>query len=210
MAAVTGTCAAVREAVSACRDGEPAALAAGDVARHLAACRDCRTFEDGLEEVGRRTRVTAAAEVPDLSDTIVAAVAERTPARDRDRDRVRGLRLVVALAGVAQLLVAVPLLAGVAGAGGHLGRDLGAFELALGVGFLVAAFQPHRAPGVLPVAAVVVVTVVLGGAVDLVAGRATLLMELPHLSEIVGLAALWALYRRSPQRPVTLRAAEVV
>jgi predicted anti-sigma-YlaC factor YlaD len=90
----------------------------------------------------------------------------------------------------------------------HLGRDLGALELALGIGFLVAAYQPHRAAGVLPIAAVAAGVVVVAVAIDLIAGRTSLLAELTHLSELVGVVALWALTRRLPDRP-DLRATAV-
>jgi predicted anti-sigma-YlaC factor YlaD len=206
MSSLSATCAAVREALSARLDGEASPVEADDVDRHLAACVACRRFEVAVADVGRRTRLAGAPEVPDLSASIVAAVAAEDAGEDR---RTRDLRVVVALAGLAQLAVAVPLLLGLVDAGGHLGRDLGAFELALGVGFLLAAWQPHRTAGVLPVAAVVAGTVLVASTLDLATGRATLLMELPHLSELIGVAALWALRRRRSGMPTTMRAAEV-
>jgi predicted anti-sigma-YlaC factor YlaD len=202
---ISATCAAVREAVSARLDGEASPLEPGAVERHLAGCADCRRFRAGAAAVDRRTRVCEAGEVPDLATSIVAALAPDGAGRGR---RVRDLRGVVALAGLAQLVVGAALLAGLLDTGGHLGRDLGAFEVALGVGFLYAAWQPHRAAGVLPMAAVVAGTVLVGSTLDLVAGRATLLMELPHLSELVGVAALWALYRRLPGVAAPSRAME--
>jgi predicted anti-sigma-YlaC factor YlaD len=205
MSPVSATCAAAREAVSARLDGEASTLGADALRHHLAACVDCRGFEVAAVSLDRRTRVREVERVPDLSASIVAAVASGEAGADR---RARDLRVVVALAGVAQLAVGAALLLGLLDAVGHLGRDLGAFEVALGVGFLYAAWQPHRAAGVLPMAAVVAGTVLVASTLDLLAGRATLLMELPHLAELVGVAALWALRRRLPANAPAGRAVE--
>ncbi|MEX0834758.1 MAG: hypothetical protein WD010_01605, partial [Nitriliruptor sp.] len=129
----------------------------------------------------------------------VALAEDRAALVDR---RTRHLQVLVGLAGVVQLVLAVPVLVGLVGPAIHLGRDLGAFELALGAGLLLAAWEPRRAAGVLPIAAVAAVVATLAGAMDLVAGRATILSELTHVTELVGVAALWALTRRSPDDTV--------
>lgn len=197
----TTSCVAVREAISADLDGEAAALPETTVARHLQGCRGCATFRDALPVATRRAVVAQAEAVPDLTGPILTALAEdRTAEQDR---RTRDLRVLVGLAGVVQLALAIPVLVGLAGPAAHLGRDLGALELALGVGLLLAAVQPQRAHGVLPIAAVVAVTVTLAGVIDLVAGRATPIAELTHISELIGVAALWALTRRLPLTTVS-------
>jgi predicted anti-sigma-YlaC factor YlaD len=203
---ISATCAAVREAISARLDGESSMLPSDAVERHQASCHPCHRFATATSALERRTRVHGAHEVPDLSAAIVAA-ASQDAGKDR---RTRELRWVVALAGLAQLAFGVALLLGLLETGGHLGRDLGAFELALGVGFLYAAWQPDRAAGLLPVAGVVAATVLVASSVDLVSGRATLVMELPHLSELVGVAALWALRRRRAGTPAPMRPVEAM
>lgn len=203
----TPGCEPVREALSAALDDEAPGLASETVDAHLGRCAPCRRHAADLRTLAGRTRLAPARPVPDLSASIVAAVADAPPARG---PRVRDLRVVVALAGVVQLAWAVPLLLGLVDAGGHLGRDLGAFELALGVGFLLAAWQPHRAAGVLPVAAVVAGAVLVAASVDLLTGRAALLTELPHVGELIGVAALWALCRRLPSETSSYRPAEVI
>lgn len=192
------TCASVRESVSAALDGEEAALPSVEVRRHLTTCGDCRRFEAALPGVNRRVTVAGAEAVPDLTAAILRALA---PGLGGPTPRPRELRFLVGFAGVIQLVLAVPVLVGAVGPAVHLGRDLAAFELALGAGLLLAAWQPRRAAGVLPIAAVVAVLATLGGVVDLATGRASFVSELGHLAELVGVAALWALVRRLPDPP---------
>lgn len=195
-------CTVVRESVSANLDGEPAPLPVAEVRRHLDDCEPCRGFEAAVRGVTRRTRVAAAAPVPDLTAPILAACSE-LPRHSGDR-RVRDLRVLVGLAGVAQLLLAVPLVLGTAGPELHMIRDLGAVQLAIGVGLIVAALDPSRARGLLPVVMAVVATLAFTVGIDLATGRAEIIAELTHLTEIVGAVALWALARRD-LRAATLR-----
>lgn len=194
--AASDRCAPVRESISALVDGEDAPLGGAAVDRHLDVCTSCAAHAAGVERIHRSVRVTGAADVPDLTADVLVAVTQAT--RRRAGRRVRELRGLVALAGVVQLVLALPFLLGLAGPDLHVGRDLGALQLALGVGLLVAAWQPWRAAGVLPIVAVVAGITVVAGAVDVAAGAATLAGELVHLSEIVGVAALWSLRRRDP------------
>jgi predicted anti-sigma-YlaC factor YlaD len=187
-------CAAVREAVSAHLDDEAAPLTRPEVRHHLEGCPSCRGFATALDDVARRTRVAAADPVPDLTDGIVAAVAAaRGP---EGRRRALDLRLLVAVAGLVQVALALPLFVGLVGPDLHVMRDLGAVQLAIGLGLLLAARDPSRSHGLLPVVAAVVAVSLVGAGVDVAAGRATVVAELPHLTELVGLVALWALSRR--------------
>jgi predicted anti-sigma-YlaC factor YlaD len=189
-------CGVVRESLSARLDDEGAPLTGAAVDRHLDGCHACARYATDLQRVHREARVAVADEVPDLTADILVAITEEqqvTVGR-----RTRELRLLVALAGAVQLALAVPVLLGLLGPAAHVGRELGALQLALGVGLLVAAWQPWRAAGVLPVAAVVASAAVVAGVVDVASGAATLTGELVHLSEIAGVLALWALRRRDP------------
>jgi predicted anti-sigma-YlaC factor YlaD len=189
-------CAVVRESVSADLDGEVGPLDELEVARHLRNCDACNRFATAAHSASRRVRLAAVQDVPDLSAAIMTGLADE-PSRSSAR-WVGRLRVVVAMAGVAQMLLAVPLVAGMVGADPHLGRDLAALQLALGVGLILAAVQPHRAAGVLPVIAVVAgATLVLAG-IDVAGGVATWTAELVHVSEIIGVLALWALSRALP------------
>lgn len=187
-------CAAVREALSARLDDEDGPIPAVEVARHLDTCAECATYADTLVHTHRALRVACADEVPDLTADILVAVT--ADAQAGTRRRTGELRLLVGLAGLVQLALALPVLLGGIGPDVHAGRDLGALQVALGVGLLVAAWQPWRAAGVLPVAAVVVAATVVVGTVDVVQGATTLVGELVHLSELVGVLALWLLRRR--------------
>lgn len=184
-------CATVREAVSASLDGEPALTAASDVAPHLEVCTSCRDFATEVAGLLRRTRVGAAELVPDLTEPIMRRLAA-VPVSPVS-SRTARLRVLVALTGVAQLLIALPLLAGVIGSDLHLGRDLASLQLALGVGLIYAAVQPRRAGGLLPVLTVVALGTLTTAGIDLITGTASWVLELTHLAELIGVAALWRL-----------------
>ncbi len=190
------TCAAVRTSVSADLDGEVAPLDDAEVTRHLQSCGACDGFTTDARAMARRVRVAAAQDVPDLTATIMTGLTDE-PATAAAR-WIRRLRVIVAMAGIAQILLAVPLVTGMIGKDLHLGRDLAALQVALGVGLILAAIQPHRAAGVLPVIAVVTgATLVLAG-IDVATGVATWTAELVHVSELIGVLALWALSRALP------------
>jgi predicted anti-sigma-YlaC factor YlaD len=193
-------CGDVREAISAALDGEEAPLAAARVRDHLDGCAACTRYADAVPSIARSTRVGEARQVPDLTAPILVAVTEQGVLDGRRR--VQHLRLLVALAGLVQLALAVPTLAGVTVAPLHLGRDLGSLQLALAVGLLVAAWQPRRAAGVLPIATVVAGAAIVTGVVDVVTGVATVVAELTHLAEVVGVLALWLLTRTSHEAAV--------
>lgn len=189
-------CQRCRESISAWSDGEAAASERVAVSDHLARCPHCAGFEDAVVAVNRRVRLAPAADVPDLTAQVLTAVTrEHQGQATRRRDQ---LRLLVALAGLVQLVVGLTVLLGV---GGHLARDLGAFEIALGAGLLIAAWQPHRAGGLLPMAAIVAAVATATSVVDLATGRAAIVAELPHLAEIVGVVLLWALWRHVGDEP---------
>lgn len=190
---MSAICESVRDALSARADGEATGLAPAQLDDHVAACRACAAFATALDDLARRTRVAPAEAVPDLTASILAAVD--TPDTARARARYGQLRGVLALVGVLQLLLAGPALLAVGALATHVTREVGIFEVALGVGFLVAARRPARAGGLLPVAAVVAGLILLTSLGDLLAGSTTLLRETTHLLEIGGTALLWTLDR---------------
>ena len=187
------TCQPYRDALSARADGEVVPLGT-DVEAHLDDCTACTAFAAAVDDLSRRTRVAPAEPVPDLTASILAAVD--TPDVARVRGRVEQLRGLLALVGVVQLLLAVPALVAVGGLTAHVAREVGIFEVALGIGFLLVARRPARAGGLLPVAAVVAALVTLTSVGDLLGGATTWLQETPHLLELVGTTLLWLLDRR--------------
>lgn len=196
----TPMCTPVREALSARFDGEPMPMSLEEVRRHLAGCADCTAYEPQLASVARKVREAGGAPVPDLTAPILVALADEREATATDR-RLLELRWLVGLAGIVQLALAMPALMGLVSPDIHVGRDLGALQLALGVGLIFAAWQPRRSIGVLPIAAVVAIASVVSVGVDVATGQAAFAAELTHLSEIVGVVALWALRRRVPNEP---------
>lgn len=192
-------CQPFREALSARADGEVAPVGHDALAAHLEACPTCTAFAAATDDLDRRLRVAPADAVPDLTAEVLAAVV--TPRVDRARTRFGQLRALLAVAGLVQLALALPVL--LAAGPGHVSREVGIFELALAVGFLLAAWRPARAGGLLPVAGVVagLATVVAVG--DVVVGTTSLVHETAHLVELVGTGLLWALHHHAD--PLALR-----
>lgn len=184
-------CEQVRETFSAWLDGEDGVVSQAVATRHLDACAGCRRYEAALAGAQRRLRLRPALVVPDLTEPILVADAAR---REREL-RARAARTLVGLVGLVQLALAVPLLLGVVEPELHLARHLGALELGLGVGLLVAAVQPRRAAGVLPIAAVVATVSVVSAALEIQRGHTTLLAESVHLLEVVAVLGLWLVVR---------------
>ncbi len=200
-------CAEVREELSARLDGERALLDDAVLGAHLVECPACARFRTGLPALNRRVRVASAAEVPDLTAQVLSAAA--APREVRDRRTTTWLRGLVAVAGGVQVLLGVATLLAITGPDLHVGRELGALQVALGVGLLLAAHQPLRAAGVLPIAGVVVLLTAVVAAVDVASGATSLAAEGRHLGEVFGLLALWQLHRRTGVASVARRGAGV-
>ena len=191
------TCEQWQDAVSARLDGEDPGIPAGALDAHLATCARCRNFAARIDPLDRLTH-TSRYDVPDRSADILAAVRGDRRVRPRATDLVP--RVALGLVGVLQLLASLPYLWSLTDA--HAARDLAAFQLALAIGFLVAAARPATATGLLPtaVALVAVLAVVVAG--DIAVGRVAAGAETIHLPEVVGVALLWLLAtrHRAPRR----------
>ncbi len=196
-------CDRIREALSARLDGEEPGIEASVVDRHLAACSSCTRWVDELAGLHRLVRVRAAEEVPDLSAAIVAGT--RWPSIVRRRTEapapVSSARWALFAVALSQLVLAAPalLLGDGGGAAVHTARELGSFDVALAVGLLVAAWQPERAWGLLPVVGVLALVISGTAALDLLRGDATSLGEAHHLLELAGVALLWIVAREAGQ-----------
>jgi predicted anti-sigma-YlaC factor YlaD len=188
-------CEAIREALSARLDGEASGLADSAVDAHLRTCAACTAWAEELSILHRMVRVREAEPVPDLTAAILGAGAAPRPVpRAQPISVARWGLFVVALT---QLVLAGPTLVLGEGSGAavHVARELGAFDVALAVGLLVAAWQPARAWGLLPVVAAL--ALVLGGTavLDVVRGTATSFGEAHHLLDLAGVALLWGVAR---------------
>ncbi|MFC4145673.1 zf-HC2 domain-containing protein [Micromonospora mangrovi] len=200
------TCDDVRAALSARLDGEDPGASSTALDAHTDSCPGCRSWLARAERVTRLTRLQAVV-VPDLTAPVLAAVAaEQDAARQAAavtaRARRQVLRVAVAVAAVAQLAVALPILLAGLGvdADPHTSREMASFDAALAVGFALAAWRPERARAFLPVALVLAVCLAGTSAVDIANSTTALVHEVGHLAAVVQAALLWALGRVSGER----------
>lgn len=173
-------CDVAREACSARLDGEPVEVDEQALQAHLEECAACCAWLHAAHEVTRRARLSPARAVADRTDELVAAVASERS----DREAVPSAlwaRLALAVLAVAQLVAVVLVqILGHPEGHQHSAREVGAFSLALAVGFLIAAVQPTRARGMSPLVGVAALALLATAVPDLAAGHTPLVEELPH------------------------------
>jgi predicted anti-sigma-YlaC factor YlaD len=189
------SCEQHREAVSARLDGETRPVPDHELDEHLGRCAECAAFAAQASALHRATRIRPAEDVPDLVPAVLA-VAPRRPRPARAPVSVA--RWALGTVALTMAILALPgVLLGEATAVDttHAARELGAFELALAAGLLVAALQPARAWGLLPLAGVLVAVLTGTAAIDALDGSTSLLAESPHLLELAGLVLLWRVGR---------------
>jgi predicted anti-sigma-YlaC factor YlaD len=208
-------CDDARVALSARLDGEAPPASLVDADGHLRTCGACRAWFAAAEQVTGAVRRRAADPVPDLTVRILAAVAadqaavaptRPTGKAPRTPIMATGLRLTLGLAAIVQLLLAVPALLGAVGHDAHAGREVAAFDIALAVGFLLAACYPAWARGFVPVAAALVVCLGVASVLDMADGVVSPSHEIGHLLAFVQTVLVWVLARRtrpSTEPPVT-------
>lgn len=193
-------CSDIREAISAHLDDEPAALPPSAVELHVAECAGCAAWTTRLQALHRQVRVRAAEPVPDLTAAILGAAPARQAAHGRAGllgQPVSAARWALLTVALTQLVLAIPglLFGDGTNAAGHVARELGSFDVALAVGLLVAAFQPARAWGLLPLAAALALFVGFSSVLDLLEGTTSGGSEAHHLLDVAGVALLWVVAR---------------
>lgn len=188
-----------REGLSARLDHEalPPGLDGGAVDAHLTTCEACAAWVSEATRLHRTVRVRPAQAAADRTDAILAAV----PAGSRPRPVREGVRYALLAIGLTQLVLAIPalFLAQDAAAPVHVTREMGAFELALAVGILSAAWRPRLATGLLPFAGALAGATVVAATVDLAQGAAVAFTEAHHILDLAGVALLWLLQARPGQ-----------
>ncbi len=188
-----------REAASARLDHEdlPAGVTGPGLDAHLEGCADCRAWADTASVLHRQVRVRPAASQPDRTEALLAAV----PLSSRPRPVRQGVRYALLAVGLTQLLLALPalFLGTDLDAPVHVAREMGGFELALGVGLLSAAWRPRLATGLLPFAAALAGSLLVTAVVDVVRGQAVAATEAHHVLDLAGVALLWLLQTRPGQ-----------
>jgi predicted anti-sigma-YlaC factor YlaD len=181
------TCDEARELLSAAVDDEVAGDERGRLDRHVHGCSDCARYGDQLAAFTRAVRLRPAAPEPDVVDRVMQ--------RSRPPRLGRGSWLRPALAWCGIVIAAQSLPALVFGdfedTPTHVARHLGAFALALAIGLLYAAWRPHRALGLMPVAGALLVTTTVGAVLDTASGDRSAFAEVAHITEFVGVLLLW-------------------
>jgi predicted anti-sigma-YlaC factor YlaD len=184
---VTVKCETAREAVSALLDDEEPEVEPRSLDEHLQTCADCRRWRSAAHEVTRNARLEPARPVTVPSDELVAAVLAHSRPPRRPGSVALARAGLVALAA-AQTWITVPslLLGRDHHAPEHIAHEIGAFAMALAVGFLVAAWRPDRARGMRTLVGIVAGLLLVTAALDLIHGRTDFSEEAPHLLTIVG------------------------
>lgn len=192
-----------RAELSARLDGEQSARLAKPLAEHLATCHSCQQWQRAAETVTTRVRRAPSQGGQDRTAEILAAVLSdqpRRPSRTRRRFlfQVR-VGLAAVTAGQFAVFILPALILGHAGGGApvHASHELGAFELAIAVGFVVAAFRPSLARGILPLVGVASGTLFILAAVDSALGYTNLAAETPHLVTLAGTLLVFLMARLS-------------
>jgi len=192
-------CDQIREALSAWLDGEETGVPEGALEAHLATCRACGEWLAEVEEV-TRVMLAQASEAPDLTAPILATVradAQTTLASLATRRRRRSLmRVALGLTAVLQLAMALPILLGL-GDIAHISREAASFDIAVAVGFTLAAWRPGLARAFVPVAFVLAGCLMLSSALDILDGAARFAHETSHVAALAQAALLWGLSRNN-------------
>jgi predicted anti-sigma-YlaC factor YlaD len=181
-------------------------MSASGLDHHLATCPACAQWAQQATALTRQARVGPAV-VPDL----VAAITEQVvlPVGRVLRRRAR-LRMLLFLAGLAQLIIAIPALGGDSigmAMSTHAAHEAAAWNLAIGAAFVAAAFSPRRAAGLVPVLATFVVVLGALSVHDVAAGAVTAGRLCTHLGAVLGLVLVIALDRAERALPPTRFAA---
>ncbi|HYQ67507.1 zf-HC2 domain-containing protein [Actinophytocola sp.] len=206
-------CLTCREALSARLDGEEEPAPAAETDRHLASCAECRAWETRVTQTSRLLRVREAIPVPDLSSAILATAVPP--------QSTRGWWARIALVSVAVAQVGLALTqvlgSGVsAGHGGgshaavpaaeHLFNESTAWNLAIGVGLLWAAFRSRGTSGLIPVLAGFVLVVGVYSVQDLVSGTVAVTRVLEHALLLLALGLMIvSTAATATRRPTTRR-----
>jgi predicted anti-sigma-YlaC factor YlaD len=133
--------------------------------------------------------------VPDLTAPILAAVAQQRRIDSGGRKRI--LQIALGLSAVVQLALAVPALL-VPGVDLHTSREAASFDIALAVGFALAAWWPERARAFVPVAFVLAGCLTLTSIFDIAGGAILVVHEISHVAALAQAGLLLALSRRVP------------
>ena len=190
-------CDQYREALSAELDGEPHGVPEDALTGHLSGCSDCREWFGRAARVTRVVRLAPARPIPDLAPGVLAALPVSSPGR---RGLFAGARAALVVVAFLQALLAWSgALTGQDDmATGHVAHEVGAWNLALAVAFLMVATRPRAADALIAPVGVFVGVLAVVAASDLALGRL-----LGHLLVGTGLVLLVTIGRTAPPHPGT-------
>lgn len=182
-------CDRAREAISARIDGEDPGVPQDAVEAHLAGCAACRQWQQRAHELTRRARLGGPVMDHDLTAAVLAAVPPHRAPRRRGLTQRAGL-VTVALA---QLAITVPLL--ILGhdhdAGAHAAHELGSFDLALAIAFLVGAVRPALSAGLAWPCGIAAAGLIGTAIIDMIGGQTIGADEAQHLIAAAGALLLF-------------------
>jgi predicted anti-sigma-YlaC factor YlaD len=181
-------CSVAREAISATLDGEAPGVASSELSRHLAACADCNAWRESAHIVTRRARLAPAEAAPTVREGLLAAVREESRESSRTLSPLTEARLGLVAIAIIQIVLTVPalILGSDREAPLHVAHEMGAFDMALAIGFLAAAWQPERARGMHVLVGAAALLLLGTAVVDLLTGHTTAADEAPHLLVLAG------------------------
>jgi len=181
-------CDSAREAISAQIDGEDPGPTVSVLAAHLTGCAACREWQGRAHAVTRRARLGGSFLTRDLTPRVLAA-SPAEPSWRRLRLAQRGALIALALA---QLAIAAPMLflGREHGAGVHAAHELGSFNLAIAVAFIVGAIRPKLSAGLAWPCGMAAGGLVTTAVIDLIGGQAIGADEALHLVAFAGAALL--------------------
>jgi predicted anti-sigma-YlaC factor YlaD len=178
-------CADARALISAAADDELSVDETASLDAHVERCLDCTDYADGVAALTRSVRLRPFTTDPELVARAMAGAGRLG----------RGAWLRPALAWCSVLVGAEsarPLLFGeLAGTPTHVARHIGASGLALAVAFVSVTWRPHRAAGLLPFVAALLVATLAATLLDTVSGSRRAGAEYVHVAEVVGMLLLW-------------------
>jgi predicted anti-sigma-YlaC factor YlaD len=174
-------CDVARLAISETIDGDmPISQSVID---HLNRCPACRSWQEAAHQLRRATMHPVLA--GEQSPVAVSRLPERFVLH-------RWIRFALGWAAV--LLIGgniVAMFSAGSGSAIHLERHQAAFDVALGLAFLIVAWRPDRAYGMVPFAVTFVLALSVSAVIDLVNGASTVVRESGHLIELAGLGLVW-------------------
>jgi predicted anti-sigma-YlaC factor YlaD len=195
-------CVEAREAISALLDDEEPITDPVELSAHVADCHECSVWRERAHTVTRRARLAPAQPAPTADQALLTAIRVQAGARSTGWPSLHtGIRIGLVLTAIAQIvIVTLPALifGPDRGTPMHVAHEMGSFDLAIALGFLVVAWQPGRARGMHLLVAAAALLLTVTAVVDLAAGRTSLSDEAPHVLVLAGWVLMYRLAAEAP------------